>query len=1516
MAATRWTKDAVKLGANPTPLFWDIRLDIQTGMENDAMRRATFLVCLTLSLAIVLGAIFLGPRCSLAQHLPVAESWDYVPSMKEVAARFQGKTGTVLHVGDSITYANPYGQWARFGKGQSNDDKAVLQWMHTGADNDTDGWYLARFDHPGGGRSYTACSGIRADEMLAGGKRGMPSLADLLVQYRPQMVVLMFGTNDASANRPVKTYRADMQKAVDTILGQGAICILSTIPPHPRHGELAGAYNKALREIARQKGLPLIDYEQEILRRRPKDFNGTLLGAGDVHPSANFRGTTPASAPTPENLRNSGYLLRGWLSVKKIGEVKRTVLDGLPRPATPEVSRNEPSDSPSPGHVSSRAPSLPIKNAVPSGEAVRVEITRDAWFSDVGHEADCNTGGAPRLKVKSYQEMSLLDFDPERLKGRVINGVTLHVGLASDELLRRITVGSFGSPWVEGTSVSYAPEIGSSSFNRQQHPDLLWAFAGSDLTAVMLGSGGTLWRMADARPNDHRPADGEQQIPVDPAVLAARVAGISHGLLVFDDTGSEWTRRGEQFEFRHMPNRFFYSRQQRGRAVPYLTVYLGKPDRQPPTAPTRLAANIAELPAGEALVSWETPADQGPAGTLGFFVELGGKPVPRYLIPLAGPIGQRVSMRLRDLELTPGAVAKLAVRAVDAAGNQGPAATLTFRVSDRPQFDLPGTPPQAFSKENALPALGEATVAILDPLDKVHPITGQMIPPQPDGYPAANHLWSAKVGQIRLAAARNEFVAFQIALEGNVEGLTPSLVFAASGDKPQVEFGKYCYVQSKQGPLPDPIVPLRGTFDLPDATAKLDGQRHGSLLCEVYVPHNAASGGHTGTLRLAANGTIVEVPVLLWVWDFTLPDYLSFLPEMNCYGLPENEGDYYRLAHRHRTVLNRLPYSQNGSIHSGCAPQWDGQHLDFSAWDRRFGPFLDGHAFDDLPRKGVPLEVFYLPLHENWPSEIDAYYNDSYWADRAFRPGYREAFVAASGQMAEHFEARGWHDTIFQCYLNNKNNYKRKGWSRGSSPWLLDEPANFQDFWALRYFGEAFHEGVHNALGTSGNARLCYRCDISRPQWQRNTLDHVLDYNVVGGAAFSKYHRMVVDRKRAFGQIVVPYGTNNAIEDSNMQAVGWCLDSWTEEGDGVLPWQTIGRPESWQEADQLSLFYPGEPVGLKVPVPSIRLKAYRRGQQDVEYLTLLTQQLRQPRWAVGQAVRRALQLDAEHLGTGHTDDEDAGAVHYATLRPQDVWAVRIRIAQVLSRSHPEPRRRLVALRTPPRNPKAGAEAYVQGQAAVVTAAQATSAPAAPPSAFRVLQGREVVRDAIIDPKLPDQPVGNEARDNRLRRTDASGALLVRFDLSKLRLPRNAKVRRAVVSFYVWDPSSRGNSKVCAFGVKSLWDEGSVTWRHPRKDGRWRGRNGFAFGIDTGQPSRHIVVPPDAGTDTVDPPLEYQIDVTRLVRDWLSGRMPNHGLAIAPVIDPAIDEGNWTRMQILASEAEQTEYTPKLTIELQ
>ncbi len=960
----------------------------------------------------------------------------------------------------------------------------------------------------------------------------------------------------------------------------------------------------------------------------------------------------------------------------------------------------------------------------------RLEVTRDTWVSEVGQEADGNNGGATRLKLKSIQEMTLIDIDPAPLRGWVIAAAALHLKSAGNPPLRRVTVGGIGAQWFEGSGSGYAQQAGGATFRHRRYPDLSWSIAGAggDLCHVILGNGGTNWGMADATQPD---SDGWQSIPIKPAVLAARAAGLSSGFLVFDDTGSEWTHEGDRFQLHIFPNRFVYSRDQNRASAPFLTVTLGSEDREPPAAPSSLTSESSDLPPGEAIVSWVSPRDHGPAGTLGFMATLAGRPIPRELIPLAGTPGTRVKMHVRDLGLEQSSSAVVAVKAVDGAGNLGPAATATVRFLGKPGGSLPKSAPEIAHAPAAtpLPRLGSGEVAVIDELDKVHPQSGEITPPQLPDYLRANHLWNAAEQRISLSAARNEFVACQVLIQGRElgrdEDLRPELVFSSGpGARITVTCGRYHLVPTPAGLLPDPIVPLGVTapprardgggrsreIESADSAVRALSQ---SLHVELYVPHDIPAGVHHGTLTLHSGTESLRLAVALTVWDFTLPDRLSFLPEMNCYGLPENERAYYRLAHRHRTVLNRLPYNQNGQIQDGCAPRWDGKQLHWTSWDRRFGPLLDGSAFADLPRKGVPVECFYLPLHENWPSPMEGNYNGSYWADQAFPESYRKAFVSAARQIAEHMQARGWTDTLFQGFLNNKNDFKASGWSRGSSPWKLDEPANFQDYWALRYFARAFHEGINlarpGAKKNTGGAeeasfpRLVFRVDDSRPQWRRDALDGLVDYHVVG-SAMRQYPRLVFDRKRQFGEIVVEYGGTNPVQASNLQPVGWSLDAWSLGADGVLPWQTIGTARSWQQGDELSLFYPlpdagrsagrlgrtTSPPGTELGVvPSIRLKAYRRGQQDVEYLTLWSRQCGLPRGTVGRQVRAALHLSGSRQATETGGAEDAGRIDYSGLRPQDLWALRMRIGEALSLAHPASQSRLIDFRTPPRDLSAG-----------------------------------------------------------------------------------------------------------------------------------------------------------------------------------------------------------------------------------
>lgn len=1171
--------------------------------------------------------------CSLplaAQEKPILPAWDYVAPMKKVAATFKGRPGVVLHVGDSITYSNAYGQYARGGEGHTAAEKAVLQWMHTGKDNDRDGWYLARYDHPDGGRSYTACSGLRCDELLAGGKQKMPALADLLKSYQPQVVVLMIGTNDASGSRRPKDFMADFTKALETITATGAIPLVSTIPPHVNNFITAQEYNEAIRALAKERGLLLLDYEQEILTRRPKDWNGTLMQRGDVHPSGGIDGTKPNSPATATNLKNSGYLLRGWLTVQMLAVVKSKILDEAYQP------------KPAP---------------VPPGKPIKLPITRDTWLSNVGDEAHTSNGGATKLKLKSYQEMSLIDIDPTPLRGKVLHAATLHVRLAGPERLHRVTIGGIGAPWVEGKASGYGKEVGASTFQHQQHPDKPWTILGSDLCSVILGSGGTRWGFGDAS----EPDDGWQTIPVDLKVLQDRVAGLSEGFLLFDDTGSEWSRNGESFTWRHFPNRFIHSRESRGNA-PYLTVYVGDAVTTPPAAVTNVRADTTDLPGGEVRVSWDVA---NPMHVNGFFVQVDGKDIPRYLIPLASA---KPTLHLRDLNLDHGQLIEVAITPVAGHGTRGLTTTTRVRVAAHRTPTIPGKNPTYDLEAGKAPILGKTTVHIVDELDLVDPVNGQLTPTQAESYWVANHLWNAHANVLQLAGAKNEFIAFQVVLQGRIENVQAALSFAKQPTL-KTSFGVYQTVSLKGKPQPDPIVPLTATTTLFN-TAE---QQFASLYGELFIPHELPAGVHEGTLTLTAGIQRLAIPVRMQVWDFTLPNHLSFLPDMNGYGLPGGERGYYRMAHRHRTVLNIVPYSQRGLVSDGYAPQWDGEQLNFNAWDQRFGPYLDGSAFADLPRKRVPLECFYLPLHENWPMLINDHYNGSYWADQAFTKEYRASFVNVAKQFAAHANAKGWNDTLFQGFLNNKVDYKRNGWSRGSSPWLLDEPQSFQDFWALRYFAKAFHEGIGQA---PGKAKMVFRSDISRPMWQRDSLDGLNDYNVVN-SDFRRYRRMVLDRKQANRELVIEYGSANAIGRSNLQAVAWSIDAWGLGADGVLPWLTVGTAKAWQDAEATSLFYPIRPGELE-PIPSIRLKAYRRGQQDVEYLTLLALLLKEPRWAIGQQVRTALQLKGLKEGTGAAG-EDAGVLSYDQLKPQALWQLRQRVGAYLASLAPPAQDRLVEL---------------------------------------------------------------------------------------------------------------------------------------------------------------------------------------------------------------------------------------------
>ena len=258
------------------------------------------------------------------ENKAVTETWDWEKAMLKVTKQYKGDEGKVVPFGDSITYANQAGRWARFGKGKTEEEKKLCLWMHANKNDKTNGWWLAADDQPHG-RSWTAASSITSAKYIKGGFHKLPSLEGILKTHNPQIALILLGTNDLNKSVPPEKYLSNMEAIYKKCLENGTIPVVQTVPPTTwdKKGFLP-AYNKGLVKLAKKHKLPLIDVYGEFIKRRPGDtWKGTLVSKDGAH----FTHKLAAGPATEDNLNNCGYLLRCRLMVKKAGEIKEKVLD-------------------------------------------------------------------------------------------------------------------------------------------------------------------------------------------------------------------------------------------------------------------------------------------------------------------------------------------------------------------------------------------------------------------------------------------------------------------------------------------------------------------------------------------------------------------------------------------------------------------------------------------------------------------------------------------------------------------------------------------------------------------------------------------------------------------------------------------------------------------------------------------------------------------------------------------------------------------------------------------------------------------------------------------------------------------------------------------------------------------------------------------------------------------------------------------------------------------------------------
>ncbi|MDA1315689.1 MAG: DUF4091 domain-containing protein [Acidobacteria bacterium] len=528
---------------------------------------------------------------------------------------------------------------------------------------------------------------------------------------------------------------------------------------------------------------------------------------------------------------------------------------------------------------------------------------------------------------------------------------------------------------------------------------------------------------------------------------------------------------------------------------------------------------------------------------------------------------------------------------------------------------------------------------------RVNPVTGKLIEARTDihrDYPAedyrqGNLAWDASRKAVSLKAARNEFVGFQLIIETNapVEDVDVALTElrhesgATITGKHLAVFQEW-YIQVRKpstgyeatslgaGWYPDALMPKRRSgllpgfpFEIPDRYNNISDQRNQAVWVDIYVPEDASAasaGRYAGRADVTWKGGSSSVALELDVWNFALPQdnhlpgdiWNDSMRNMS----PEEELQYYQMAKQHRFLP--LIYGYRPELKA----EGNKISLDWTEYDRRLGKYFDGSAFTGKhgywgPGYGVPVRHMMLPfnIHDKeknkgvaWPIDVP---------DEGRTPEYEKVWKDVARQVREHLDSNpAWRKVKKIAFLNG-----------------LDESYYEDAYEKMLYYGRVLHEGM-------GRGWFQYRIDGGYDREAMEKLSKEVDLWICHSVSFDKetvdyfrpkgvetwfYGPMIYEQKRNSG-----CGSNTFLDLDLLvnRAIGWI--GWKYQT-GWVEWEFDWNAyASWYEAENFKddhrayngsgqLIYRGDVMRFNGPVPSIRLKATRRGLQDYEYFWLLAQ---------------------------------------------------------------------------------------------------------------------------------------------------------------------------------------------------------------------------------------------------------------------------------------------------------------------
>ena len=891
-----------------------------------------------------------------------------------------------------------------------------------------------------------------------------------------------------------------------------------------------------------------------------------------------------------------------------------------------------------------------------------------------------------RFSMTVMYVIPMLDFNLQPLLGKRITGATLEMTALNAMESQEVAVSTVSQQWDPAHCNFYSATDGTPWANFR------W------FTDVIMSAGNSVYHREKVSYDE---ATRKVRIAINPQIIAMMASGESYGLALVD-AKSRFYGGPEQCD----EHRMDFSADPALGDVPVLTVQYEACDA---TAPVPVSAlNALALPAKD--------LDFGSSVQLTWKPDDAYQPGSRYKLYYSDRTARVEDMQLIEKFLTPNLSQGDASAVIE--GLQ-PNTPYTFAVvvqsggeSSAPRYVTAQTLSALHMPKFTASSLRHAregrqafaadgfSVGVTDDVTKVCPVSGE-----PYAFDMPGSGWTSGLydGQrIVLRCAKGEKLGFQLPV--SIAGTQANFSIKACGCLAEyVSFYRIWCLKCDDAWYPEVAVPvIDGAFAVPFAENKIPDQKTLSIMVDFELPEIMAAGTHEVSITIASGAASLTVPVRIEVADFVLKPS-TFDLELNgyvylprCAGYEDDdpiaaevEREYHRLAYRHNSTVNILPYDQRGRIQpQAFAPKIgmvDGlmRVIDWREWDEHFAPYIDGSYALPVAGRKVPITHMYLPLHENWPMPFEEYYKiavpDLPYPDNVsaqvqlsgniyedFKEGYREGLKSVLKDFIMHFEEKGWTNVSFQYFFNNKNFYRMKGalkghkyggglatWlahetigdlGEGKSWWLLDEPHFIMDFDALAYYASILREA---RAETGAGDHVQFRADISCYFQAFNFLDGLLDINVVGGTYAGKREDMLRKRRRLYHEDYWPYGGWSPVNADNASAALWILDVYLKGGQGIVPWYNFAIDVNYEIPDSCAAMYPGKRFGMDTALASLRLKAGRKALELIRYLDLFKAATGYTDGQIRSYVSAFVTLKGE---VEKRDDIDAGTASFSADR--------------------------------------------------------------------------------------------------------------------------------------------------------------------------------------------------------------------------------------------------------------------------